>query len=230
MSLVVGADCTRTSRGIIAVSVRDGHLHEVRLHPSLDLFLDATKTADAVVVDLPIGHDDPDGTKNSGRRSCDVAARAFVGPREAEVPLVPPFLVFTSDSLEAACDEAEGQGWPQPAKRLWTVRDRLLALQGRVRTHPNLHEGDPEVSFQALHATLRGEGHLRSPPHYWSGLHERLTLLHEVALRPTRSFGGIGRMNPEDVVAATALAWTAGRIREGTAERFGRDEEVAIRA
>lgn len=223
MGVFVGVDATRTPRGLIAVSLLDGHLHEVRLHRSFDELLASVRDADAVVMDLPIGHDDLDGSRRQGKRLADISVHEYVGPRAADIPLVPPFILLTADSLEDACTLAEGKGWPAPTKRLWVVRDRVLHLQDVIRDHPNVHEGRSEVSFRRLLEQQGGGGHLQHPPHYWSGLHERLVLLHEVGLRPTRSFGGIGRMNPEDVVAATAMAWTAARIAARDAQALPAD-------
>jgi predicted RNase H-like nuclease len=220
VSFVMGIDAMRTPRGVITVSVLEDHLHEVRLHPTLDEALGAAADVDMALIDLPIGHDDPEGRMREGRRSADLAAREFVGRRVSEVPWVTPFIVFHAASLEAACKEAESQGWPAPTKAQWSIRDRILRLQRIVQHHPGLHEGHPAVSFQSLHVEACGEGHLAHPSHYWSGLHERLTLLHHAGLRPTRSFGGIGKMDPAHVVDATVLAWSARRLLEGKARIF----------
>jgi hypothetical protein len=57
---------------------------------------------------------------------------------------------------------------------------------------------------------------LEHAKHTWNGLFEWLDLLRKEGLRPARSLGGVGRASPDDVLDATAVAWSAQRLAGGS--------------
>lgn len=213
MTRVVGVDATlvRGRPAWIAVELDDGGLSGIRLHGSWREVLDRARDAEAVGVDLPVGHDDPDGEARGGRRRADVEARRRLGPRGDAVDLVPPLVLLEEDSLEKARDRADREGWDPLPQRIWDLRDPIGEVNRTARDDDRVFEVHPEVSFQAMRDPAGGD-HLDHPPGSRKGRHERLELLHEAGLRPGRSLGGVGRADPMDVLDASAAAWSADRI------------------
>lgn len=221
---VVGVDGLLTPKGWVTVVLRDDQLQAIRLMPELDSLLKEQKDADKIGVNLPLGHDDPDGSHNGGQRACDLEAREILGPHADLVERVPPLALFELDDLDAARQQATENGWPPPSQSHWAARKRILELNQAVADDPRFVEVHSEVSFTSILRQLQGpQAHLKRRPRSWPGQYERLSLLHVAGLRPMRSFGGVGRANPEDVLAATAAAWSAHRAATGKAQTIPRD-------
>lgn len=216
---VVGIDGARAGAeaGWVAVALEDGHLSEVGFFERIADVLQEARDAAIVGVDMPLGHDDPQGQRG-GRRLADEAARAFLGPRRDSVFLIPPLDLFALPTHEDARREAAHRGVLAPSAQAWALRGRLLDANAAWVADARLHEVHPEVSFQTLHHQLGGQGSLGHAKRTWNGLFERLQLLQRAGLRPARSFGGIGRAGPDDVLDATIVAWTAARLARGEAE------------
>lgn len=137
---VDGAKVGPRAKGWVVVQLDDGKLRQAELvRGAFDEVLDRAEDAGAAVVavDVPIGHDDPDGSLRDGRRLCDVEAKRFLGPRHASVFPVPPPKVLRQGDHEAARRLADEHGWIKPSAQLWNIRDRILDvevhLQGRGR-------------------------------------------------------------------------------------------------
>lgn len=215
---VVGVDGLLTPKGWVTVSLRDGQLHLIHLVTDLDALLTEQKDADVIAVNLPLGHDDPDGSRNKGWRACDRAARDYLGAHEDLVEAVPPWEVFKAETFEEARERSRARGWPEPGESHWAVRERIETLNDAIEDDPRFVEIHPEVTFTSILRQLKGSQEtLNRRPKSWPGQYERLSLLHVAGLRPMRSFGGVGRANPEDVLAATAAAWTANRVAKDKA-------------
>jgi len=216
---VLGVDA-RQPDAWVAVELQDGSLAAIRRFDQLDELLASAGGADTIAVDVPIGHDDPEGNQRDGRRRADVAAREALGEAAERVFWTPPLGVFEADSYEPACQIAEEQGWPRPAEPMFAGRQRLLAVNEAAGDDHRIVEMHPEVSYLALN-DARGEGGpLETYGRGARATYERLRLLAEVGLRPTRSLGGVGRMSPRDVLDASIAAWSAHRVAEGEAGRL----------
>ncbi len=228
---VVGVDGLLTPKGWVAVVLNEGHLQAIRLVKDLDELLAEQKDAEVIGVNLPLGHDDPDGTRNHGVRACDAAAREFLGVHEDLVIAIPPLSLLQGDDLESAQHEADRAGWPRPDPLHWRGRERILRLNDAVLDDDRFVEIHPEVTFTAIIRQLQGrEAKLRRRPKSWPGQYERLSLLHVAGLRPMRSYGGVGRSNPEDILAATAAGWSAHRVATGKAQSLPPDPPVVGRS
>lgn len=180
----------------IVVVVEDGHLHAIEAHPAMDTIMVAWPDGDAYVVDLPLGHEGGAAAEGREERAVDDAMRHVLGPR-----------------AEGVVWEGLGNGGGPVAAR--TVEARQVAADD-----DRVHEGHPELSFHVLKGTLGGTGPLVHRTGTLEGLRERLGLLHEAGLRPMRSFGGVGLVEPKTVLDATVLAWSAERVVAGTARTF----------
>ena len=214
MVTVVGADATRG--GWVAVTLVDGKLRSMALHKSLAELVEASEDAEAIAADIPMGHEDRDARRNGGRRLADEEARALLGPRGGTIFSACPPDLFTLDDHAAAVDEARRRGSIAPSAQLWSLGPRILEAEG-LASDPRLVEAHPELSFQELLRLSGGGPHLEHAKTTWHGLVQRLELLRDVGLRPRRSFGGVGRASPDDVLDATAAAWTADRVARGVA-------------
>lgn len=221
MPAVVGVDGARLgpSAGWVAVRLEEGRLAGFAFHAAFAEVLAANADVAVVGVDMPIGHEDPAGARQGGRRRCDAEAQAFVGPRRASVFPVPPLDLFDLPTHAEALRAAAARGVAAPSAQVWNLRDRLREVNALAAKDPRVHEVHPEASFTAM-ARGHGAAALEHPKHTWNGLFERLDLLRHEGLRPARSLGGVGRASPDDVLDATAAAWSARRIAAGQAARL----------
>lgn len=217
VTTAVGVDA-RQREGLWTVRLVDGRLDRIEQVDDLDAVLAATDDADAVAFDVPIGHEDPAGEHGDGRRACEAAAIERMGPAAEEriLPYPPPVL-FDVEHFHEAQAVCEERGWPRITKPIWYGHYRIEQLTETAADDERIVEMHPEVSFTAMHEMHGGDGPLEHYGRGWSAIYERLTLLHEEELRPSRSLGGVGRASPKDVVDATVSAWTAHRVATGEA-------------
>lgn len=175
---------------------------------------DASPVA-VVAVDMPIQ------LEASATRACEDLARPLLGARRSSL--------FQSPSLGAldfADDDYPGaNAWSKPttgrgiSKQAWflvpKIREvRALAAAAAVP----VRECMPELSFRAMH----GEP-LAHPKTTWSGQALRVRLLREQGIDLPDDPGPAGRVAPDDLIDAAAVAWSAHRIATGGAERIPPD-------
>lgn len=223
MARVFGVDGARAgpTSGWIVVEVADAGLRGMAFYRSFDEVLTAAADAGvaAIAVDIPIGHET---ASSDGRRAADEAARTFLGtPGSRSVFTTPPPEVLAIDEYDRACRLAQDNGWVAPSRQLWGLRDRIRQVEAALAAGSvdvDVREVHPEVSFARMARTRDAEAELTYPKKSWNGLVHRLELLNEVGLRPRRAFGGIGKVGADDVVDATAAAWSGRRIARGLAE------------
>lgn len=226
MAGVFGVDGARagTKSGWIVVHVDDG-LRGMAFHPTFEAVLAAAKDSDVTTigVDIPIGHEEHE----TGRRAADEAARALLGsPGSNTIFSMPPPDVLDAGDYEAACRIAHANGWVAPSRQLWGLRDRIHQVETAIANAANevdVREVHPEVSFAYLARGRNDRVEVTYPKKSWNGVVERLDLLNEAGLRPRRAFGGIGKVGADDVLDATAAAWSARRIADGQAEPLPAD-------
>ena len=210
-----GVDGAGRSHGWVLVLVEDDHLHSASLHPNLASVLAECDGVAAIGIDIPIGHE---VAGERGKRRADIDARRRLGTARARsVFWVPPPEVLRAADVSAAIKVSTDRDWIRPSPLIWGLRDRIGQAHAAARD-PRVIEVHPEVSFQALAQQLGRAAPLQYPKSTWDGLVERLELLHEARLRPTRSFGGLGRAGPDDVLDATIAAWSARRYAQGQAK------------
>lgn len=179
----------------------------------LDDLVEAVATARiaAMAVDMPIGLPD------AGRRACDVAARARLGPRRSSVfPAPVRGVLGASDHADAVLRSraATGQGLSLQAFHLLpkvAELDTLVApeLQDRVV------EAHPELAY----ARLAGRP-ATHPKRTREGQVERRTLLAAAGIDVAAGLRLRGAAH-DDVLDAAVLTLTAARVRDGTAVRLG---------
>jgi len=205
MSLVVGVDGWKS--GWIGVVIDCGEV-SLRYDSSLAGFVTDFSTADALVVDVPIG------LPVKGRRLADKEARNFVGPRASSVFTTPPLGPLLASSYQAAlrlCRDQYGYGL---SSQSYALKDKILEADALAPAAPTVLEGHPEVSFAALKGSRLGY-----PKRAWNGQMERRRLLAQAGIDlPDELPQDVGRAPVDDVLDAAVMAWTARRVALGEAQ------------
>jgi predicted RNase H-like nuclease len=180
-----------------------------------------TVTVVAALTDLELrgvtGIDMPLGLLSDGWRTADALARRALGRRGVTVFAIPPRPVWESGSYaeaNAACRELTGRGL---SAQTWGLRTRLLEGDRFRATCPvPLYEVHPELSFSALAGAP-----VPVSKHSAEGLAARRELLRAAGITlpagPVPGARSVARAGADDVLDATAAAWSARRILRGTA-------------
>lgn len=161
--------------------------------------------ADGFGVDIPIGL--PVG----GQRRADVAARRLLGARRSSVfatPVREALLAPTAQEANTVSRRLTGHGLSRQA---YALAPKILEADDWV-AHAGVPvwEVHPEVSFAVL------LGHpARAAKKTWSGLRERLAVLHRAGVELADMEGVGPRAGVDDVVDAAAAAWSTGRLVRG---------------
>jgi predicted RNase H-like nuclease len=156
-------------------------------------------------VDIPIG------LPTAGRRSADVAARDFVGPRRNSVFLTPVGAALeasTHAEATARSRQLTGVGVSQQA---YALGPKIFeAERWRQQASAPVWEVHPEVSFAVL------LGHpATAPKKTWAGVSERVNALRSAGIE-LNDLGEAGRRAAvDDAVDAAVAAWSAGRLVHG---------------
>ncbi len=203
---VVGVDAAGR-HGWVGVLVDDGGVLGARTGALADVVAWA-EPVDVVGVDIPIG-DVPGGV-----RRAEAAARAFVGPRAASVFSPPPLDVLAATYAEANAALA-ARGAPRLSRQAWALGPKMLEAAALAATDRRVHEVHPEVSFRQMAGAP-----LPWSKRSWNGLMLRRRLLAAAGLALPEELPGAGGVPADDVVDATAVAWSARRIAAGTARTF----------
>jgi predicted RNase H-like nuclease len=190
---------------------------DVTVVPSIDDVVRALEAGDlaAVAVDIPIG------LAACDPRICDREARRRLGPRRGSVFPAPARAVLATSTYEEACAvsrQASGKGL---SKQLYNIVAKIKEVDAvqSPRLQRSLFEACPELSF----AVMAGDAPMQHNKRTADGRAERVAVLHEhlgadvPALLETRAPGA----QPDDVLDALALAWTARRYLDDSCLRFG---------
>lgn len=175
---------------------------------------EALPPADVVCVDMPIGLPD------SGRRGCDMAARALLGPRRASVflDLRRPLLGFADYAQALAWAKADGNGI---SKQAWNIVPRIVELDRALgpADQDRVFETHPELAFR----TLNGDAALDHGKRSAAGAAARRGLLEAAGYdRLDAWLAALDRRHavPDDLLDACALALCAARIHAGRGRRL----------
>lgn len=203
--------------------IEDGQVRHLTPVGDLAGALEAPEDVDVIAVDVPLGHEDPQG-EGDGLRACDRAARELLGEASDRLFVLPPPAVFDEASYHDALEACRTYGWPKLEVPLWFASERLAALADLAGEDERLVEGHPEVSFAHM-----GTGEPAPLERYgdsWASLNERLEHLHAEGLHPEGHLEGIEERQPRAALDACAAAWSAHRVAQGTARRLPADPPV----
>lgn len=203
----------------LPASADDGELAavEIRVVPRIDevvRLLDAGDLA-AVAVDIPIG------LAPTGPRACDTEARRRLGPRRSSVFPAPVRAVLGTSTYEEACAVSREACGKALSKQLYNIVAKIAEVDAvqSPRLQQQLFEASPELSLAVMH----GDAPMQHSKRTANGRAERIAVLHEHVgvdvrgLLDARTFGA----QPDDVLDALALAWTARRYVDGSCLRLG---------
>jgi predicted RNase H-like nuclease len=176
--------------------------------------LDAGDLA-VVAVDIPIGLADCEP------RACDREARRLLGPRRGSVFPAPARAVLGTSTYEEACAVSRQVSGRGLSKQLFNIVAKIKEVDAveSPRRQASLFEACPELSF----AVMAGGPPMQHSKRTAEGRAERTAVLHEhlgvdvPALLEARAPGA----QPDDVLDALALAWTARRYLGGCCLRLG---------
>jgi predicted RNase H-like nuclease len=196
VTVVAGVDACRG--GWVAIAVEAGAFADSIFAATFAQLLKSLEAAAAVGVDIPIG------LPEEGPRACDVAARAFVGPRRGSVfPTPSRAAVFSASYAEAR------QILPSLSAQSFALGKRILEVEACLQER--LFEVHPEVSFAALAGS-----HLGHAKRSWNGQMERRRLLAMAGIVLPDQLAA-GRAAADDVLDAAIAAWSAARRAKGEA-------------
>jgi len=99
---------------------------------------------------------------------------------------------------------------------VYALRRKILEVDKCASTDDRIYEVHPEVSF----AAMNGEP-LAYPKKSWHGQPARLHLLANAGITIPEDLGPVGSIPPDDIIDASAAAWSAMRIASGAAKRVG---------
>ncbi len=190
---------------------------EVRVVPQVDEVVGALEAGDltAVAVDIPIG------LAATGPRACDTEARLRLGPRRSSVFPAPVRAVLGSRTYEEACARSREASGKALSKQLYNIVAKIAEVDAvqSPDLQRRLFEASPELSL----AVMQGDAPMQHSKRTADGRAERIAVLHEhfgvdvPALLEARASGA----QPDDVLDALALAWTARRYADGSCLRLG---------
>lgn len=165
-----------------------------------------------VAVDIPIGLPD------SGRRRCDVAARARIGPRYRSVfpaPIRPALEAPTRAEADRIARRIDGRGVSAQSFAIYPkIREVDRVLQARPDARRWIREVHPEVSFTAWNGRPMNAG--KATP---AGARSRRRLVDAVfgpeATAEARERHLKKDLADDDILDAFAALWSARRVAAG---------------
>ena len=205
---VVGVDGAPDGWVAVAIGGDGGRIVEAVSNRTFAQLADEFVDAVVIAVDMPIGLP----TADAWPRRADMAARASLAPKQSSVFVVPPIEALqaaTHAEAVAFCKAASIGGVSQQA---YALRKKIAEVAAVSATDSRLHEVHPEISFRSM----KGEP-LKRGKRTWAGFQERLALLRAIGLEPPSELPNVAGATVDDVLDATAAAWTAGRIARGEA-------------
>ncbi|MFM9943565.1 MAG: DUF429 domain-containing protein [Hyphomicrobiaceae bacterium] len=227
-SWVAGVDGCPAGWLVVLREVAGGQAPRFQIVPTFAEVLALPEAPAIIAVDIPIGLPERSGI---GGRQADIAARAILGARQSAVFAVPARTAVMEADYRRACDVALLHSEPPRMVSKQTFNlfpkmrevDRLLTpeLQRRVI------ECHPEAAFVQMNGgvALDLAKKIKSRPSE-PGLALRRDLLERAgfprALLDVKP-GRVADAGPDDLLDACACAWTAARVRSGTAMRFPAD-------
>ena len=164
---------------------------------------------------IAVGVDVPIGLPSIGRRPCDTAAAARLGPARSSVFPAPVRTVLTAPGYAAACAASRAATGAAISRQAWNIAPKIGQWDA-VEVPPHVVEVHPELSFRALapETTFAPKKAARGAAQRIAALARALPLDRALARPPA----GAGL---DDVLDALAAAWSAARWSAGRAEVLG---------
>ncbi|AKJ09541.1 hypothetical protein ABB07_05765 [Streptomyces incarnatus] len=205
---VLGIDaCGR--QGWVGIRLTDGAYAGSLVGGSLDTLVERAGDVAAIAVDMPLG------LVEKGWRAADLAARALLGMRRSSVFLIAPRPAWQEPDYARAAQRCQELAGSRLSRQAWALAPKLLEARACWLADERIHEAHPELSFHAL----AGGVPLTYAKKTWRGQNLRRALLAEAGVGLPDELGEADRTPTDDVLDATAAAWSAHRIALGIAEQ-----------
>ena len=205
---VAGADVAK-GRWVVAV-LAEGRFHRATVVDHLLQLRSRVGVPDLVALDIPIGLP---ANGETWPRPADLEARALIGPRRSSVFMTPPLPVLAEPDYAAANARHRALTGKGLSRQTWGLRERILEAAAYVAEFPDVIEAHPEACFRGMKGAP-----LDHPKKSWNGQMERRALLAADGVElPERLGEDAGRMAPDDLLDAAAVARTAWRCVRGEA-------------
>ena len=202
--LCVGADVYR--KGWVAVALREGRFE------CAHTFADAASLVAAFPGAVAVGFDIPIGLPTEGTRAADREARPVLGKRRSSVFNALPRFVIEADDWETANAVSRQRTGKGVSRQSYALRTRIFDVEPVARCDRRVIEVHPEVSFRTMAG--RPLDHYKKTP---AGRTERQALLATAGIELPPSLDAELRVPVEDLLDASATAWTATRYAGGKA-------------
>ena len=228
-SLVAGADGCRAGWVLVVVDVERPRVQRCSTAPTFSELLLQTSDCAALGIDIPIGL--PDRVARGGR-AADRQARELLKPRRhASVFSTPPRAVLQARRYEEANElhRANSEGKMGMSRQAYGILPKIAEVDDLMtpRIQQRVFEVHPELSFMELN----GGAPLEHGKSRAVGVLARMRLLSRVGLIEglEESADDLGKAGLDDLLDATAAAWTAGRIIKEEAIRIPETAETDVR-
>lgn len=175
-----------------------------------------------VAVDMPIA------LVADGTRAAEDEVRRLLGPRRSSLFQSPCLgaLDFADDDYPGANAWSKATVGRGLSKQAWFLVPKIREVRALEATSEiPVREAMPELSFAAMQDGVP----LPHPKTTWAGQARRRRLLAERGIELPDDAGPAGRVAPDDLLDAAAVAWTARRIADGTARCAPADGDPAER-
>ncbi len=193
---VLGVDGWRG--GWVGVRLHQGRFLEAVVGRSL---ADLRSEGDTVVgVDMPLGF-----ATSDGHRPFDLEARRRLGRRASTIFLVPPKEVMAAPTYQDANALAKSEYGYGISAQAYALRTKIFEAIGLG--DDRLVEIHPELVFADLGGSV-----LADSKKTWIGQQRRLRLLREAGVELPEGPGPAGRVPPDDLIDAAAVA--VGALRD----------------
>lgn len=214
---VLGVDGARGGWvGVRLAGERAGETPVCSFAPTLTGLVEAAGTVAVVAVDMPIA------LVETGTRVAEDEVRRLLGPRRSSLFQSPCLgaLDFGDDDYAGANAWSKATVGRGLSKQAWFLVPKVREVRALASASPvPVREVMPELSF----AAMQGDVPLPHAKRTWSGQAIRRRLLAEQGIVLPDDPGPAGQVAPDDLLDAAAVAWTARRIRAGTAARAPAD-------
>ncbi|MCZ6918518.1 MAG: DUF429 domain-containing protein [Gemmatimonadetes bacterium] len=228
-SLAAGADGSKAGWVFVVLDTERQRIQRCSVAPTFSELLLQTSDCAAVGIDIPIGL--PDRVARGGR-AADREARKLLKPRRhASVFSTPPRAVLQARAYEEANElhRANSEGELGMSRQAYGILPKIAEVDDLMtpRIQQRVFEVHPELSFMELNGgTPIDQGKSRV-----GGILARIRLLSEVGLTEGLEdlAGGMGKTGLDDILDATAAAWTTGRIIKEEAFRLPEPAETDVR-
>ncbi len=228
-SLVAGADGSKAGWVFVVLDTEKQRVQRCAVAPTFSELLLQTSDCAAVGIDIPIGL--PDRVARGGR-AADREARKLLKPRRhASVFSTPPRAVLQARAYDEAnyLHRANSEGELGMSRQAYGILPKIAEVDDLMtpRIQQRVFEVHPELSFMELNrGTPIDQGKSRA-----GGILARIRLLSDVGLTEglEELAGDMGKTGLDDLLDATAAAWTTGRIIKEEAFCLPEPAEMDVR-